>query len=44
MLLLLEDSWKRVQDDLRERVGGATYSAWLEGLRPVLLELSLIHI
>lgn len=44
MLLLLEDSWERVQADLRERVGGATYTAWLEGLRPLLLESSTVYL
>ena len=38
MLLLLEECWKRVQTVLCERVGTATYEAWLQGLRPVLLE------
>jgi len=44
MLLLLEECWKRVQEPLRERVGAATYEAWLEGLRPVMLEQSTIYL
>lgn len=44
MLLLLEECWKRVQEPLRERVGAATYEAWLEGLRPVMLERSTIYL
>lgn len=38
MLPLLEESWRRVQDTLRERAGAAAYSAWIAELRPVLLE------
>lgn len=44
MLLLLEECWSRVQDTLRERVGAATYDAWLAGLRPVLLERSTVYL
>ncbi len=44
MLLLLEECWSRVQDTLRECVGVATYEAWIEGLRPVLLERSTIYL
>lgn len=44
MLLLLEECWSRVQDALRVRVGVATYEAWIEGLRPVLLERSTIYL
>ena len=44
MLLLLEDCWKRVQAELRERVGSATYEAWLKGLRPVLLERGTVYL
>jgi len=44
MLLLLEECWGRVQDTLRDRVGAATYDAWLAGLRPVLLERSTIYL
>lgn len=43
MLPLLEDSWTRVQATLRERVGSATFEAWLEGLRPVLLERGTVY-
>lgn len=44
MLLLLEECWKRVQDVLRERVGAATYEAWIQGLRPVMLERSTVFL
>ncbi|MFT4512141.1 MAG: chromosomal replication initiation ATPase DnaA [Planctomycetota bacterium] len=44
MLLLLEECWKRVQIELCERVGTATYEAWLKGLRPVLLERGKIYL
>lgn len=44
MLLLLEECWNRVQAELRERVGGATYEAWLQGLRPVLLERGKVYL
>lgn len=44
MLLLLEESWSRVQATLRERVGGATYDAWLARLRPVLLERGTVYL
>jgi len=38
MLPELEESWKRVQDRLRERAGAQAHAAWLAELRPVLLE------
>ncbi|MCU0867083.1 MAG: DnaA/Hda family protein [Planctomycetes bacterium] len=38
MLPVLEESWTRVQDALRQRAGAAAYEAWLAELRPVLLE------
>ena len=43
MLPLLEDSWTRVQATLRDRVGSATFDAWLKGLRPVLLERGTVY-
>ena len=43
MLQLLEESWTRVQGALRERVGDATFDAWLKGLRPVLLERGTLY-
>jgi len=43
MLPLLEDSWTRVQTALRDRVGSATFDAWLKGLRPVLLERGTVY-
>lgn len=42
MLPLLEDSWTRVQGPLQKRAGDAAYSAWLAGLRPVLMERGTI--
>ena len=44
MLPLLEESWTRVQDTLRDRVGSATFEAWLQGLRPVLLERGTVYL
>jgi chromosomal replication initiation ATPase DnaA len=44
MLLLLEECWKRVHPVLCERVGTATYEAWLQGLRPVLLERGKVYL
>jgi chromosomal replication initiation ATPase DnaA len=44
MLLLLEECWKRVQVELRERVGSAAFEAWLKGLRPVLLERGTVYL
>ena len=44
MLLLLEECWNRVQTALCERVGTATYEAWLQGLRPVLLERGTVYL
>jgi chromosomal replication initiator protein len=38
MLPVLEESWTRVQDLLRQRAGAAAYDSWLAELRPVLLE------
>lgn len=43
MLPLLEESWNRVQVALRDRVGSATFEAWLAGLRPVLLERGTVY-
>ena len=43
MLPLLEESWTRVRTALRERVGSATFEAWLERLRPVLLERGTVY-
>ncbi|MGC6488012.1 MAG: DnaA N-terminal domain-containing protein [Planctomycetota bacterium] len=43
MLPLLEESWNRVQPALRDRVGTATFEAWLAGLRPVLLERGTVY-
>ncbi|MEC8252134.1 MAG: DnaA N-terminal domain-containing protein, partial [Planctomycetota bacterium] len=44
MLPLLEESWTRVQAKMRERVGAATFDAWLHGLRPVLLERGTVYL
>jgi chromosomal replication initiation ATPase DnaA len=44
MLLLLEECWTRVQGELKERVGSATYEAWLQSLRPVLLERGTVYL
>ncbi|MEO6597938.1 MAG: DnaA N-terminal domain-containing protein [Planctomycetota bacterium] len=44
MLPVLEESWKRVQSVLRERVGEAAYTAWLADLRPVVLERSTVYL
>lgn len=44
MLLLLDECWKRVQPELRERVGSATYESWVASLRPVLLERGCVYL
>jgi chromosomal replication initiation ATPase DnaA len=44
MLPLLEESWTRIQQQLRSRAGEAVYDAWLGGLRPVLLERGTVHL
>ena len=44
MLLLLDECWKRVQPELRERVGSATYESWIASLRPVLLERGCVYL
>lgn len=43
MLPVLEDCWNRVQDTLRARAGEAVYTAWIGGLRPVLMERGTVH-
>lgn len=44
MLPVLEDSWTRVQDTLRERAGAAAHAAWLANLRPVMLERGVVYL
>ena len=44
MLPLLEESWTRARTVLRDRVGSATFEAWLKGLRPVLLERGTVYL
>jgi chromosomal replication initiation ATPase DnaA len=44
MLPVLEESWTRVQKVLRERVGEAVHSAWIAGLRPVLMERGTVYL
>jgi len=44
MLEMLKISWTAVQGELRRRAGEAAYSAWLEGLRPVLLERGVAYL
>src|SRR5436190_21243406 len=44
MLPVLEESWGRVQAVLRERAGTAAYDAWLQALRPVLLERGTVYL
>ncbi|MFK7742972.1 MAG: DnaA N-terminal domain-containing protein [Planctomycetota bacterium] len=44
MLLLLEDSWNRVRDVLRDRVGDGAFDSWLATLRPVLLERGTVYL
>lgn len=44
MLPVVEESWTRLQPQLRERAGAAAYDAWLAGLRPVLLERGTVYL
>lgn len=44
MLPVLEESWARVQDVLRQRAGAAAYDAWIAELRPVLLERGTVYL
>jgi chromosomal replication initiator protein len=44
MLPVLEESWTRVQDTLRQRAGAAAYDSWLAELRPVLLERGTVFL
>ncbi len=44
MLDLLSDTWERMQPELRERVGAATYESWLAQLRPLALERSVCYL
>ncbi len=44
MLPVLEESWARVQDVLRQRAGAAAYGAWIADLRPVLLERGTVYL
>ena len=43
MLEFLEDTWGRIQNDLRDRAGEAAYSSWLAELRPLALERSVCY-
>jgi chromosomal replication initiation ATPase DnaA len=44
MLPVLEESWLRVQDVLRERAGAAAFTAWIAELRPVMLERGTVYL
>jgi chromosomal replication initiation ATPase DnaA len=44
MLSMLRDSWTRIQEELRRRAGDAAYSAWLQDLRLLLMERSVIYL
>lgn len=44
MLPVLEECWTRIQPLLKERVGAAAYSSWIEALRPVLLERGTVYL
>ncbi len=38
MLVLLRDTWDRIQPELRTKAGDAAYESWLRELRPLALE------
>lgn len=44
MLPVLEDCWTRVQAALRQRAGEAVFTAWLQDLRPVLMERGTVYV
>ncbi|MBM4061012.1 MAG: hypothetical protein FJ265_07930 [Planctomycetes bacterium] len=44
MLPVLEDGWTRVRAALRQRAGEAAFEAWLQGLRPVLMERGTVYL
>ncbi|MEM7205234.1 MAG: DnaA/Hda family protein [Planctomycetota bacterium] len=44
MLKLLSETWIRIQDDLRSRVGDAAYDTWLAELRPIALERGICYL
>jgi chromosomal replication initiation ATPase DnaA len=43
MLALLADIWSRLVPVLRDRVGEAAHSAWLDGLRPLAMERGVCY-
>jgi chromosomal replication initiator protein len=44
MLVLLRDSWDRIQPELRTKAGGAAYESWLRELRPLALERGICYL
>ena len=44
MLVLLRDSWDRIQPELRTKAGDAAYGSWLHELRPLALERGICYL
>ncbi len=44
MLVLLRDSWDKIQLELRTQAGGAAYESWLHELRPLALERGICYL
>lgn len=44
MLSLLKSSWPSIQQELQKRAGDAAYTAWLQTLRPVLMERGTVYL
>jgi chromosomal replication initiation ATPase DnaA len=44
MLVLLRDSWDRIQPELRTKAGAAAYESWLHDLRPLALERGICYL
>ena len=44
MLALLQETWVRIQADLKSRAGDAAYDSWLQALRPLALERGTVYL
>ncbi len=44
MQALLQETWNRIEPELRARTGAAVFDAWLAELRPMAMERGILHL